>query len=40
MMLQVHADGRLSWSGAGADLVSQTRGTIELPADMVEQYAT
>jgi len=36
-MLQMHADGRLSWSGAGADSVGPTRGTIELPADLVDQ---
>ena len=36
-MLQMHADGRLSWSGVGADSVGQTRARIELPAELVDQ---
>jgi hypothetical protein len=37
MMLQIIADGCLSWSCIGPDSFGQTSATIELPSEMVEQ---
>ena len=38
-MLQLDKDARLIWTGAAKDSAGRTRGTIELPVDLLDQQA-